>query len=83
MRQLLVVIFLQLMMLASFAQQKTNQFDAQKLKQGPWSEQMPEIKGEPGYTWEGNYVTTSKKDCGRNMRNPVGLSQRKPINMVY
>jgi hypothetical protein len=77
MRQLFVLFFLQLMMLAGFAQQlpsvKTNQVDAQKHKQGPWSEQMPEVRGEPGYTWEGNYVNDFKEGQWKKYAESGGI----------
>jgi hypothetical protein len=73
MRRLLVVTFLQLIMIAAFAQEKSNQVDAQKQKQGPWSEQMPEVKGEPGYTWEGNYVNNVKEGLWKKYAESGGI----------
>lgn len=73
MRRLLIVTFLQLMMFAAFAQGKINQVDAQKQKQGPWSEQMPEVKGEPGYTWEGNYVNNLKEGLWKKYAESGGI----------
>ncbi|SEW38718.1 MORN repeat variant [Chitinophaga sp. YR573] len=73
MRQLFILSFLQLMMFAAFAQEKTNQVDAQKHKQGPWSEQMPEVKGEPGYTWEGNYVNDFKEGMWKKYAESGGI----------
>ena len=73
MRRLLIVTFLQLMMFAAFAQGKTNQVDAQKQKQGPWSEQMPEVKGEPGYTWEGSYVNNLKEGLWKKYAESGGI----------
>jgi hypothetical protein len=61
MRKLSVFLFLQFIMLAGFAQVKVNQVDAQQRKQGEWQEEMPEVRGEPGYTWEGTYVDNLKE----------------------
>ncbi|SFD50369.1 MORN repeat variant [Chitinophaga sp. CF118] len=73
MTKLIVFSFLQLMMFGAFAQEKTNQVDAQKHKQGPWSEQMPEIKGEPGYTWEGTYVNDLKEGLWKKYAESGGI----------
>lgn len=64
MRKVSVFLFLQFMILAAFAQMpqiKENKVDAQQRKQGEWQEEIPEIRGEPGYTWEGNYVDNLKE----------------------
>lgn len=64
MRKVSVFLFLQFMILAAFAQMpqiKENKVDAQQRKQGEWQEEIPEIRGEPGYTWEGTYVDNLKE----------------------
>ncbi len=49
--------------LAVFASAQTaaNQTDAKKRKQGPWVEQVPPLRGEPGYSWEGIYKNDRKE----------------------
>ncbi|RFS26489.1 hypothetical protein DVR12_01490 [Chitinophaga silvatica] len=42
-------------------QLKVNQRDAQKRKQGPWIEEVGEVRGEPGYSWEGTYKNDRKE----------------------
>lgn len=49
------LIVLLCMVLMASAQEAPNRTDAKKKKQGPWVEQVPSIRGEPGYTWEGVY----------------------------
>ncbi len=64
MRKVSVFLFLQFMVLAAFAQMpqvRPNKVDAQQRKQGEWQEEMPEVRGEPGYTWEGAYVDNLKE----------------------
>lgn len=61
MKKLIVCAMLQLMMFAVTAQEKTNQVDAQQRKQGPWIENVPELRGEEGYTWEGTYRNGRKE----------------------
>ncbi|MBW8687714.1 toxin-antitoxin system YwqK family antitoxin [Chitinophaga rhizophila] len=64
MRKLSVFLLLQFMVLAAFAQMpkiRVNKVDDQQRKQGEWQEEMPEVRGEPGYTWEGNYVDNLKE----------------------
>lgn len=61
-----IILFslLQLLMLSTYAQEvkmNMNQVDAQHRKQGAWSEEVPEVRGEDGYTWEGNYVNDVKE----------------------
>jgi len=75
MKRLLVFSFLQLMMYTGFSQiqVRTNQYDAQKHKTGPWSEEVPEIKGEPGYTWEGNYVNDLKEGVWKKYAQSGGI----------
>ena len=76
MKKVFVLSILQLMMFAAFAQPpqvKTNQVDAQKHKQGPWSEEMPEVKGEPGYTWEGSYVNDFKEGQWKKYAESGGI----------
>jgi len=46
---------------SSFAQVKNNQRDAQHRKQGYWVEEVGEVRGEPGYTWEGVYKNDRKE----------------------
>ncbi|HWV65686.1 hypothetical protein [Chitinophaga sp.] len=43
------------------AQEKVNQRDAQNRKQGRWVEEVGELRGEPGYTWEGVYKNGRKE----------------------
>ncbi|SFO68735.1 MORN repeat variant [Chitinophaga sp. YR627] len=64
MRKLSVFLMLQFLVLAAFAQMpkvRVNKVDEQQRKQGEWQEEMPEVRGEPGYTWEGNYVDNKKE----------------------
>ncbi len=46
---------------SSFAQVKSNQRDGQNRKQGRWVEEVGELRGEPGYTWEGVYKNDRKE----------------------
>lgn len=50
-----------LVMGSSFAQVKSNQRDGQNRKQGRWVEEVSELRGEPGYTWEGVYKNDRKE----------------------
>jgi hypothetical protein len=43
------------------AQTAANQTDAKNRKQGPWVEQVPSLRGEPGYSWEGIYKNGRKE----------------------
>ncbi|MBO9730070.1 MAG: hypothetical protein J7623_15640 [Chitinophaga sp.] len=43
------------------AQVKINQRDAQGRKQGRWVEEVGEVRGEPGYSWEGTYKNDRKE----------------------
>lgn len=64
MKRLIIFSMLQFSMLAALAQMvvvKENRVDAQQRKQGEWQEEMPEVRGEPGYTWEGTYVDNFKE----------------------
>ncbi|MCK7554594.1 hypothetical protein MKQ70_06070 [Chitinophaga sedimenti] len=61
MKKLLVTLALLGAVLSAVAQDKINQYDAKKQKQGPWSENMPELRGEPGYIWEGVYKSGRKE----------------------
>ncbi|MVT12460.1 toxin-antitoxin system YwqK family antitoxin [Chitinophaga tropicalis] len=64
MKRLIVFSMLQFSMLAAFSQMvvvKENRVDAQQRKQGEWQEEMPEVKGEPGYSWEGTYIDNLKE----------------------
>lgn len=54
-------LLLQLMFTAGMAQVKSNQRDAQHRKQGYWVEVVGEVRGEPGYTWEGVYKNDRKE----------------------
>lgn len=47
--------------LLAAAQTAANQTDARNRKQGPWVEQVPSIRGEPGYSWEGIYKNDRKE----------------------
>jgi hypothetical protein len=44
-----------------FAHAQINKRDAKQRKQGPWSEQVAPLRGEPGYTWEGTYKNDRKE----------------------
>ena len=46
---------------SSLAQVKSNQRDPQHRKQGYWMEEVGEVRGEPGYTWEGTYKNDRKE----------------------
>ncbi|WP_343674348.1 hypothetical protein [Chitinophaga sp.] len=64
MRKLLVFSVLQLLCFIVYSQGftiKLNKKDDQKRKQGEWSEEVPAIRGEDGYTWEGSYVDDRKE----------------------
>ncbi|NLR62872.1 hypothetical protein HGH92_01015 [Chitinophaga varians] len=70
MRKIIVGTFIGLMVAtAGYAQgqagqppkQARNQKDAQQRKQGYWIEQVEELRGEPGYIWEGNYKNGRKE----------------------
>jgi hypothetical protein len=64
MKNIVLFALFQLFLIPAFAQEirmNMNQTDAQHRKQGPWSEEVPEIRGEDGYTWEGNYVNDVKE----------------------
>jgi len=63
MRLLSVFLFLQFLVLTSIGQIKipANKVDDQQRKQGEWQEEMPEVRGEPGYSWEGTYVDNLKE----------------------
>ncbi|WP_441574018.1 toxin-antitoxin system YwqK family antitoxin [Chitinophaga sp. RAB17] len=55
-------MLLQIIMISSsFAQVKSNQRDQQHRKQGYWVEEVGEVRGEPGYTWEGTYKNDRKE----------------------
>ncbi|SHN38945.1 toxin-antitoxin system YwqK family antitoxin [Chitinophaga sp. CF418] len=76
MRKVSVFLFLQFMMLAAFAQMpqvKPNKVDAQQRKQGEWQEEMPEVRGEPGYSWEGAYVDNLKEGVWKKYALSGGL----------
>jgi len=59
------ILFLCLLLLLAgsngMAQAKINQRDAQNRKQGRWVEEVGELRGEPGYTWEGVYKNGRKE----------------------
>lgn len=65
MKRITVLLFLQCFVLLTTNAQikpiKVNTVDAQQRKQGEWEEQMPEVRGEPGYTWEGTYIDNLKE----------------------
>ncbi|NSL87438.1 toxin-antitoxin system YwqK family antitoxin [Chitinophaga solisilvae] len=61
MQKLFLCILLQLGCVAVMAQGKTNQRDAQGRKQGNWVEVVEELRGEPGFTWEGAYKNGRKE----------------------
>ncbi|SHM71522.1 hypothetical protein SAMN05444266_11088 [Chitinophaga jiangningensis] len=68
MRQLLLLCLLNAFLLTGFAQErlvykvpKHNQKDEKGRKQGLWMEEVGELRGEPGYTWEGNYKNDRKE----------------------
>ncbi|HEU4553332.1 MAG TPA: hypothetical protein VFS25_10880 [Chitinophaga sp.] len=48
-----------------------NKRDAKQRKQGPWSEQVAPLRGEPGYTWEGVYKSDRKEGVWKKY-NEVG-----------
>ncbi|NLR58464.1 hypothetical protein HGH93_10160 [Chitinophaga polysaccharea] len=54
-------LLLQLTFAVGTAQVKSNQRDAQHRKQGYWVEVVGEVRGEPGYTWEGVYKNDRKE----------------------
>lgn len=57
--------------LALLANAQTNQRDAKQRKQGPWSEQVAPLRGEPGYTWEGVYKNDRKEGVWKKY-NDIG-----------
>ncbi|WP_349317483.1 hypothetical protein [Chitinophaga sp. MM2321] len=61
MQKLFLCILLQLIIVTGIGQTKNNQRDAQQRKQGYWIEQVAELRGEPGYTWEGVYKNDRKE----------------------
>ncbi|MBV8251642.1 MAG: hypothetical protein JO154_03465 [Chitinophaga sp.] len=68
MRQLLLLCLFQCVVLLGMAQEqlqykvpKHNQRDEKGRKQGLWMEDVGELRGEPGYTWEGNYKNDRKE----------------------
>lgn len=62
MRQFLLYILLQSIACWAFGQQvAANKKDAQQRKQGHWIEEIPGVRGEPGYTWEGDYKNNRKE----------------------
>ncbi|UYQ94776.1 hypothetical protein MKQ68_06685 [Chitinophaga horti] len=61
MKKLFVVIVLQCVVLYGMAQGKINQIDQKNQKQGSWVEQVPELRGEPGFSWEGTYRNNRKE----------------------
>ncbi|NIG54318.1 toxin-antitoxin system YwqK family antitoxin [Chitinophaga sp. Cy-1792] len=67
MRRLLFVCTLLCLATGAFAQQlvykvpKHNQKDEKGRKQGLWMEEVGEIRGEPGFTWEGVYKNDRKE----------------------
>lgn len=67
MKALLLAGGFSLMLIGSVAAQqlKVNQRDAQQRKQGPWIEEVGEIRGEPGFTWEGTYKNGRKEGIWR------------------
>ncbi len=60
-RLLFLCLALLLVCSNSIAQEKVNQRDAQNRKQGRWIEEVGELRGEPGYTWEGIYKNGRKE----------------------
>ncbi|MCW3466817.1 toxin-antitoxin system YwqK family antitoxin [Chitinophaga nivalis] len=50
-----------MIVVSGIAQGKINQKDAQQRKQGRWIEEVGEIRGEPGFSWEGDYRNGRKE----------------------
>ncbi|HVI47486.1 MAG TPA: hypothetical protein VM802_21620 [Chitinophaga sp.] len=71
MQQLFLCILLQLLVVTGICQVKNNQRDAQRRKQGHWIEEVGEVRGEPGYVWEGNY-RNDRKDGVWKKTSPMG-----------
>ncbi|ASZ13529.1 hypothetical protein KTO58_06530 [Chitinophaga pendula] len=62
MNKWILCLLLQGVTLLTMAQQPApNQTDAQKRKQGHWIEEIPGLRGEPGYSWEGDYKNGRKE----------------------
>lgn len=61
MKKPFVVLVLQFAVLYVMAQGKNNQTDSKNQKQGAWIENVPELRGEPGYSWEGVYKNNRKE----------------------
>lgn len=61
MKKLFVVAVLQCAFVCGMAQEKINQTDSKNQKQGAWIENVPELRGEPGYSWEGVYRNNRKE----------------------
>jgi hypothetical protein len=60
-QKLFLYTLLQIVFISSMAQVKANQRDQQRRKQGYWMEEVGEVRGEPGYTWEGVYKNDRKE----------------------
>jgi hypothetical protein len=57
-----IVLFIIISCFVITAQAQTaNQRDAKQRKQGPWTEEVAPLRGEPGYTWEGVYKADRKE----------------------
>ncbi|MBS0032249.1 toxin-antitoxin system YwqK family antitoxin [Chitinophaga sp. 22321] len=67
----LYALLLSLITSSSLAQVKNNQRDAQHRKQGYWVEEVGEVRGEPGYTWEGVYRNDRKEGVWKKT-NTIG-----------
>lgn len=60
-KKLISLIVCTIAVLTAAAQTGMNSVDAKKRKQGPWSEQIASVRGEPAYTWEGSYKNDRKE----------------------
>lgn len=57
-----------------------NCIDTNGQKQGPWVDQVPELRGEPGYESEGRYVNDKKEGTWRLFSligDPIGVENYK------
>lgn len=61
MKKFILLILCSFVTLFAAAQAGMNSVDAKNRKHGPWVEEVPSIRGEPGYSWEGVYKNGRKE----------------------
>lgn len=57
----LLIVLLCMILNASAQQGGNNRYDDKKRKTGPWVEMVESVRGEPGYSWEGEYKAGKKE----------------------